>query len=216
MPILTSGLTPDYVYDDSVGQYRDVATGRFVSREAVRDELDRVIRRAEIAVVRETNWMINGTIEIGEWQMRMANLIRIEHTAAAAAGAGGWANMDASDWGRVGQELRQQYAWLENFARDVESGRLTPEQIVARARMYSEAARGSYEQARRYGMKWRGAVEERRILGDADHCDCCVEQANRGWQPIGSLLAIGECTCIVNCKCTFVYRDEFAKQMEDE
>jgi hypothetical protein len=47
---------------------------------------------------------------------------------------------------------------------------------------------------------------ERRILGLADHCSGCVAAAAQGWQPLGTLPAIGDTPCMGNCKCTFMYK----------
>jgi hypothetical protein len=48
--------------------------------------------------------------------------------------------------------------------------------------------------------------EERRVLGVADHCPGCLEQAGLGWQPIGTLDEIGTEECGNNCRCEYEYR----------
>ena len=51
-----------------------------------------------------------------------------------------------------------------------------------------------------------GFTEERNRLGDADHCPECLQETSKSWQPINSLIPIGERICTVRCKCTMEYR----------
>jgi hypothetical protein len=34
----------------------------------------------------------------------------------------------------------------------------------------------------------------------------CIEEAQKGWQPIGTLSVVGSRTCLSNCRCSFSYR----------
>lgn len=83
--------------------------------------------------------------------------------------------------------------------------------IIARAKQYAQAARGTYETARGRVAQLAGYNEEMRVLHGTDHCSAselpgCIETARRGWVPIGTLPRIGRCTCRQNCRCTFRYR----------
>ena len=57
-----------------------------------------------------------------------------------------------------------------------------------------------------------GAVEERRVLERAEHCESdeelegCIELSEKGWQPIGTLPRLGVSPCRSNCRCRFDYR----------
>jgi hypothetical protein len=55
-------------------------------------------------------------------------------------------------------------------------------------------------------MEARGAEEERSILGATDSCEECIEEAEKDWSPIGSLIPVGSRTCLSSCKCVFDYR----------
>ena len=83
--------------------------------------------------------------------------------------------------------------------------------IIARAKQYAQAARGTYETVRGRVAELAGYDEERRVLHGTDHCSAselpgCIETARRGWVPIRTLPRIGRCTCRHNCRCTFRYR----------
>ena len=113
---------------------------------------------------------------------------------------------------------------LRGFAREVASGKQARNGILlVRSDLYASAARGTYEDMGTYvNQVYGGRTQERRVLGDAEHCrtvrtraeavlgqpglEGCVELAAKGWQPIGSLPKIGQSPCRSNCKCTKIYR----------
>jgi hypothetical protein len=52
------------------------------------------------------------------------------------------------------------------------------------------------------------AIQEMRQLDDnARHCSECPEEADKGWQVLGSLKGIGGCECAGNDRCSFRYRE---------
>ncbi|MCW5941996.1 MAG: hypothetical protein KIS66_07175 [Fimbriimonadaceae bacterium] len=102
---------------------------------------------------------------------------------------------------------KEQYRYLRSFSADVALG-IVPRTsaIRARARLYAESARRTHFETERRLMAGRGYVEERSVLGIADHCDGCLEEAGKGWRPIGTLSPIGGRDCKARCRCHFVYR----------
>jgi hypothetical protein len=116
--------------------------------------------------------------------------------------------MSQSDWGWTGQQLRQQYGFLRNFAQDIAAGKQPMDgRVVARAAMYAEAARGTMRGMQRRQAQLVGKQQERNILGVSDrHCGECVDCSGRGWVPIGTLPTPGSRTCLSNCHCRLDYR----------
>lgn len=85
---------------------------------------------------------------------------------------------------------------------------MTPNQFVARVEQYGSSTWGSSQEVARARIaREREAVEERRILGIADHCHDCPPLAEMGWRPIGSLPPIGQTECGPHCHCLFKFRD---------
>ena len=86
--------------------------------------------------------LYTGQISLGSWEETMKSELKALHTSTASLGKG-WDNMTASDWGRVGQSVRQQYRYLHGFAEDIaeNSDTLSLRAIQARARMYGNAAK---------------------------------------------------------------------------
>jgi hypothetical protein len=152
--------------------------------------------------------LINGDITVPEWQAAMREYIRLMHREAAAIAMGGIENVTPAQWGYVGSLVKKQYAYLDNFAKDIlaNPNAWLNGKLLVRMKLYERAAWGTFEQVIRRNMQAQGYDEERRVLGSADHCNGCLEQAGKGWQPIGTLDAIGEEECTTNCHCIFEYR----------
>lgn len=190
-------------------RYFNLDTGRFVSSSAVRDALESVIDQSAMNMNAISQQLINNEISIASWRSSMMREIKLAHTAAASSANGGWAQMTPSDWGFAGQRIRTQYDYLNNFANQIANGEQALNgQVIFRADLYGQAARGAYEAQRQRLEAANGMEEERRILEVSDGANCagCLEQADLGWQPIGTLEPIGSQECITNCRCEFEYR----------
>lgn len=203
----TSTLTSAYRWNEVAGRYVN-ASGQFVRFADVRDALDVVTEASGQRMHSLTQQLVDQQVSLAEWQLGMMEEIKVAHTAAAASARGGWAQMSASDWGAAGRMIREQYDYLRNFAREIASGKQALDgRVLVRADLYADAARGTFEEMRRrYERLMDGMEEEARALGEADHCDGCIEQAGLGWQPFGVLAPIGSQQCVTRCHCRFVYR----------
>lgn len=198
--------TPPYRFNARAYSYID-ARGRFVSRLAVRNALDEALAANTGRVRALTEALRDGRLSIADWQLQMAREIKNAHLYSAAAAKGGWQNMTPADYGRAGQRIRAQYAFLNAFAAQVASGEQARDgRMVARAELYGQAGRNTYHLTERGEMEVRGMTEESSILHPADSCDECIAEAEAGWQPIGTLTPVGERVCLGRCRCTFDYR----------
>lgn len=150
----------------------------------------------------------NAEISIAEWQQGMATLITERQEVAMLLANGGENFVTLSDWQFVQAKTQEQLAYLEKFAKDVADN---PEKwlngrLDARMDLYRESGYASLQDYWRQQAIEDGMEEERRVLGVADHCDGCLDQAALGWQPIGTLDAIGDEECNMHCRCEFEYR----------
>jgi hypothetical protein len=194
-----------YRWNAASARYID-ASGRFVPRSFVRDELDLALEAAQQRMAALAESLRDGTVTLDDWIVEMRRAIKEVHLYSAAASRGGWAQMSQADYGRVGQLVREQYGYLENFANEIATGLVLDGRFLARVALYGSAGRRTFHKTERADMEQRAMDEERSLLNPADHCGECVAEAGKGWQPIGSLIPIGERTCKVNCKCDFEYR----------
>jgi hypothetical protein len=194
---------PAYTWASNERQFRD-ASGRFVSRAEVRGALDSYLDTVTAEIRDVTQSLVDGSISIEDWHLRMERAIKEAHTSAGAIAAGGWNQATSADWAQVGRKVKFQYQHLRDFARELENGLPLGPGIVSRAEMYGISATGTYEAVLRNGDLANGYDLERRILHSERSCTECVRYAAMDWQPAGVLPGIGEqCSCMSNCRCTF-------------
>lgn len=195
-------------WNNAAKRYYELDSGRFVSRATLRDSLEALMDTSALNMNALTTKLIDGGISLADWQTGMMSEIKSAHVAASALSQGGWAQMTQSDWGATGQMIREQYDFLRNFAGQIASGEQPLDgRALVRSDLYGDAANGTFEAMKRRMMTNDGYDQERRVLeSGADHCDGCLDQAAQGWQPIGTLDAIGEEECQVRCRCEFEYQ----------
>ncbi len=154
-----------------------------------------------------TQSLIDGRLPLSTWQVQMMQSVKVVHLVGLATAVGGWSNLDQSDFGFVGQRIRSQYAYLREFANQLESGRQPLNgSALARATMYADSARATHRAAQRRAAQQRGMQQERNQLGAADHCAGCLAASAAGWVPIGTLVPCGSRQCLSRCHCSLAYR----------
>ena len=202
-------------YDPITGRYRG-SNGRFLSQSAVEALVDGRINKLGTLLRRLTNMLDDGSISLVQWQESVREALKLAHTQAAIIGNGGRDAMQASDWGRIGQQLKQEYVYLERFARDLLAGNISFAMASARVGLYAVAVRKTYWQGAELRQQRQGYSLMRRILdAQAAHCEDCIAYSQRGIVPIGSIPLPGQrCACMSNCKCRVqYYRQQFPVTM---
>lgn len=196
-----------YTFDPLRGRYRD-ERGRFVSESSIRAAVDAVVDESSKRAMALTAQLQAGRLSLADWQAAMMASIKQAHVAAGVAAAGGFEQMSPANYGYLGSRIRAQYEFLRNWAAELASGKAPLDGLLptARAALYGQAARGTFEAARAREQILRGAVEQRNKLGKADHCAGCLEENGRGWVDAGELVPIGERLCKTRCRCTILYR----------
>lgn len=196
----------DYRWDAAAGRYRD-AGGRYVADGVVRAAVDALLDDGTLRLQALSARLATGTLALAEWQQAMAVELKRIHLVVGTAAHGGWAHMAPADYGWIGQRLRTQYAYLQAFAAQVASGAQPLDgRVAARAELYAQAGRATFEELRRRDMRLRGVTEARRVLHAAEHCAGCVGAAAQGWQPLDEVPPIGAFECRSRCRCTLQYR----------
>ena len=152
--------------------------------------------------------LIDGNITLAQWQLAMKESIRTIHREATILAMGGRQNVTFSMWGFLGSLVKKQYRFLDGFAADIAAnpGGWLNGRLLVRMNMYAKADFNTFELVLERIAREKGKTEERRVLGVADHCPCCLSQASLSWSPLGTLLDIGECVCLTNCRCHKEYR----------
>lgn len=191
-------------FNAAAGRYQD-RQGRFVNAATVRRDLDRALDESARAVAALADELRARRISLGEWELRMRAEVKTVQLYSAAVAKGGLAQLTSADLGRVGRETREQYAYLRNFALQIQAGLHLDGRFRRRTAMYAQAGRGLFHRVERSEMARRGYTHESNVLAASDHCDGCVGETARGPVPIGELVPIGQRTCLSGCRCRVAY-----------
>ncbi len=192
-----------FAYDAKSLRYRHTGSGKFVSAKQVRAAVDHVIDAESLKIRAISQQLVNREISLAEWQLRMSAQIKTLHVTMGLAASGGKNAVSASDLGYIGSQIKEQYKFLRQFAKDIKTGKQKLNgSLVARSALYAQSARGTYEKVRVRSAVQNGLTEEKNILGASDHCSGCLTEQSRGWVPIGQLVPVGGRLCKANCRCS--------------
>lgn len=141
-------------FSPSAKRYRSDSTGRFIAKSVVTEIRDAVVDAAADEARDLAGKVVRGEITAAEFRDGMRVAIRNSHGANYIFGKGGVRSMTPSDWGRMGQSLREQYAYLEDFIRDIQGGIVSEAQAANRAKMYTDGGVKAFEmgQAATWGV----------------------------------------------------------------
>lgn len=193
-------LSGQYGYNNTAQRWYNTSNGRFVSEQAVTDEM-RVHQQATYTVLDNlTRQLYSGGISLEQWQIGVAAELKDAHLAQALYAIGGKNNATSENYGRVGGTLADEYRYLSRFARDIADGKVSEAQALARIRQYGNATQASY---------WREykLVSEKIYwnLNPAEHCgDCLTLAGGSPYKPneLSQVPGDGNTQCRGNCRCT--------------
>ncbi len=196
----------DFEFEPKSQRYRWKDSKKFISQETVENLREEAIAQSLLNAESATEKMIDGKITVDQWEREFAANIKTRTVQLYQLGKPG--QLDATDRGRLGNQIRFQYDKLWNFRNAIVNGDLSSEQIKYRANLYFNKTRWAYEEGRRRSHYQAGYMWERRIRQAVESCIECIAIASVGWTAINTLPKIGEgCTCKANCKCVFEYSD---------
>jgi hypothetical protein len=202
-----------FLFDAATGRYRDSDTGRLVSEARVRLAVDAAADTASEHLAHLSARLLSGELRLSEWQMEAMRTIRLGHVAAGVVAHGGRAKMTPADWGFIGRRIRDEYGYLRDFANGIEAGAVPLDgRIAARAALYGQGIRPTFEAMRSRDAAGYGYQAERSVMHPAEHCSECVNEAGRGWVELGSIVPIGSRQCLANCHCTIARRPAPARR----
>lgn len=197
-----------YRWNETARRYID-ARGRFVAKGVVRAEVDVALANASVRARALAEALRAGELTIAEWEIGMRALSKEVHIYSATAARGGFAQLIARDYGRLGRVVRNEYAWIRNLRGQIEGGLPLDGRFLNRAALYAQAGRETYHKIERQVALEQGHTIERNVLArEAVHCvggRSCPGETARGWVVVGQLVPIGQRLCARNCKCTIEY-----------
>lgn len=208
-------LDAEWSYDPISGRYRG-ENGRFLSQKAIEALIDGRVNKLSTQLKDFTNRLIDGSITIDQWQGSVREALKPAHIQATMVGAGGKAAISQADYGRIGQKLRAEYAYLQKFASGLLANSISPPMALARIGLYAESVRASFWEGTAIRQGRQGYSLMQRILdSQAAHCQDCLFYSAKGVVSIGSLPLPGQrCECRSRCRCRIQYfRQQFPATM---
>lgn len=203
-------------WDGKVGRYRHVNGSQyFLSRKTALSYVQGSLDVSGAVTDRLAEMVSTNLVAPGDWRDLMRREIKDEYIRQYLQGAGGRAQMTQADWGSVGGMLKDQYRYLDDFAREVAEGKLSEAQIAARSRMYVHSAREAYERAHGRVAKKLGHDQEAWDVNPVlENCEDCLAFEAEGWQEIGHFPEPGSggTRCLTNCGCAKRYRNSKAEE----
>lgn len=194
------------LWNEDLQRYED-ERGRPVDEAAVLAAAALFTEAMQVQFRDNAQELLDGDQDLPTWQQRHAGLIKAGNLVMTMIGGGGVEVLKSMSPISAVSGIIDQLRFAANFAKQLESGRQPLNGTVrSRSALYGGAMRKSFHEQRRLNHIGKVAVQERRVLGNAEHCPGCIEQAARGWQPQGTLPEIGSQQCRQNCHCKFVFR----------
>lgn len=187
-------------------------TGTPVDTSALRATVGTIRRAASNRLAELSQQVLDGSLtNMAEFAIEFKSNLKSLYLATHVLSRGGVEQMTQSDWGKLGRALKAQYKYADAFVRDIENERIVMP-VDQRIGLYTDSAwgaAGEFENVVRDREMKLGSLE-RRVLSedpDVEHCEECIELAERDWQPPGLMKDIGDCECGPGCKCTYEFEN---------
>jgi hypothetical protein len=194
-------------FNPATHRYHNIETGRFVSRSEVLGLVDKEVLRLETRLKGHARLLAGGKIEISEFQIRMAESLKDSHIRMATLGAGGEKAMNSQQYGHVGQGLKQQYKFLYQFGKDLESGSLSEKRILSRASQYAQSANTAFHKSEFVARGKQGFYAKRLLDPQSRHCAECVGYQQLQWTLVNLVVPPGvNCSCGGRCRCRLIFQ----------
>lgn len=151
-----------------------------------------------------------GRVDANQLRESLQQTLRRQALSSAIIGVGGVGNLTENVITAVRRSLSDSFRLLDGFISDIQ-GRSVENRDLSRLAQYANAAHTLSQTAARQflfdTLSNAEDLEERRVLGGAEHCDDCIALAALGWVDAGELPPIGqETVCGNSCRCTFEIR----------
>lgn len=195
-------------YDPSAGRYRD-KSGRFVSFVKIEALANQEIARTKLKLRNLTKNLYDGKIDLSQWETRFATELKNSHIRLTILAQGGKKRTALNHYGIAGRKLREEYAFLNNFANQIYQGKVSDKEALNRAQLYAQSAAQTFYESHNSAKIREGFTEAKRTLSsNANHCpDCPGYSTNGNWIAIALVVPKGkQCACRGRCQCIVEYR----------
>lgn len=151
--------------------------------------------------------LVEGKIDLVEFQRRAQKEIEDANWDAALLLLGPLLFSIPAILNSVLEMIQMQLNWLQGLVNDILAKRQRLDgTLLRRIAMYAGGGWSALQEIMRQVAFMDGMREERNVLGLAEHCQGCIIETEKGWVPIGTLVPVGERTCLANCRCHLTFR----------
>jgi len=195
----------DWIFNAAKGVYRYVTRsgGGSIGVSELLEARDGYTDIKVDAIGNMANQLMGGDISLQQWTLNFREELKTTYINQYLAGRGGLEAMTQADWGSIGGMLQNQYRYMNNFAADIAAGRLSPAQVEARMRLYTNSATQSFERGKSRAM---GVPTMPQYPGDGStrcrsNCKCNwnIVETDTEWQCTWQLNPAEHCPdCITN------------------
>lgn len=206
---LTGSRVDSIGYDRNSGRYRNRITGKYESRATILKLVDSEAARLATRMQGHARNLTQNKIDLPQFQQRAAEDLKLSHLRSAMLASGGRSLTTQAQYGSVGRLLREQYSYLDGFARDLAAGKLTPSQAIQRAGLYGASSRSAFYQAEKIARTRENFKEAKRSLdAQSRHCESCLAYDTQGkWLPLQQvIMPTVNCQCMSRCRCLIFFR----------
>ncbi len=197
---------PDFRWNENAGRFIG-SNGRFVPEATIRSGVDALVDRVSQRLQVAARGVADGSVSAQAFRDVLFQGIKDVHIGAGLAAYGGQSAMNQERYGFLGSEVKKQYEYARGFLQDIVSGKQPLDgRLAARAAMYAESGRTTYEHVRMREAERRGRSQVRNVLHAKESCDQCKSITGRGWIPIDEMPPVGSRTCLSRCRCSLEYR----------
>lgn len=197
-----------YTWDEQKRRYRD-DDGVLVRPSTVRKWVDAMTEAlALVFIARADRFRQEPSPELYQiWNHQTRLDLSSLHYAAMMIAFGGQAQMTPSRWSDAEAIILAQMGYWDRFSTQVIMGdAILDGTFPIRTSLYAFAAYATHEE----GVRLRETAHnqyEKRIITSSRPCHTCIDEAGKGWQPIGTGRRIGDTICLTRDRCYFIFGD---------
>lgn len=136
------------MWDTTARRYRNTRNGQWITPEKV-TTLRNEFAASQRAWADQLASMLAGKHwTVARWETEVRTRLKTLYLGQYMLGRGGKHAMNATDYGRVGALLKEQYGFLRAFALDIQAGSMSQSQIAARTHLYHASSVHAFERGK--------------------------------------------------------------------
>jgi hypothetical protein len=222
--MLNIDAIPDLVFDPRSRRWRYRDSQKFASMESIRNLSKKYNANQKSELQRLGSDYSSGKIDIKQFQVEAAKLLKSLHLSAMIQGLDKQNDMKPERFLAVGRNLKSQYYsgkdpltgdrfGLKYLVQDMVEGNVSSSRLQSRLKMFGESDKVSLWDTRKAIALDNGIQYGRRVLGATENCQQCGYYAGLGVIPLRDIvLPATACQCRTNCKCRIEFIEKSKKR----